>query len=129
VSAAGRRQLRVILERRDPKVKQFTDVVLEGVKPQADGSVVFTDATFTALDGLRLRYRALGKRIARVKGGGRAKRSILAALAQIDQGMSEFIAASHLTFSTEKVQLMQAADQTMRAAADRLRRIQKGLPK
>jgi hypothetical protein len=129
MSATGRRRLRVLLERPDPKVKQFTDAVLEGVKPQADGSVVFTDATFTALEGLRQRYGALGKRIARVKGGGRAKRSILAALAQIDQGMSELIAASHLTFSTEKVALMQEADQAMRAGADRLRRIQKGLAK
>jgi hypothetical protein len=129
MSAAGAHQLRVILERRDPKVTQYTDTVLEGFKPQPDGSVVTTDATFIALEGLRSRYQALGRRIAKVKGGGKARRSILTALAQIDQGMAQFIAASHLTFSIEKVNAMEAARQTMQVATDRLRKIEKGLPK
>jgi hypothetical protein len=129
MSAAGERRLRAVLERRDPKVKQYTDTVLEGFKPQADGSVVFTEATFAALEGLRSRYKKLGKRVAKVKDGGKAKRTILRALAEFDQAMVQFIAASHITFSTEKLQAMAAADQAMRHATDRLKKTQKGLAK
>lgn len=123
------RELRKILDRRDGKLKRYLKAIDQDFKPNPDGSITFSTRTFEALDKLRRRYRAIGRRIADVNGGGNAKSALLSAFERIDEAMNEFESAAQIGFSVEQVEALGAAAQKMDRAVGKVKKIRKGLPK
>lgn len=128
MSAAGR-ELRQILDRPDRNITRYTKVLVADAKPNKDGSITFSSRTFDAGTKLRTRYRVIRTRIAAVDGGGKARRALLAAFDDIDEGMADFASAARIGFSVEQAAALQAAAQKVDRGASRVRKVRKGLPK
>ena len=78
---------------------------------------------------MRSRYQAVARKVARVNGGGRTKKALLADLAAIDSSLAQFTLAMNTTFSVEQIVAVQASGKQFTAAAKRIKKRVKRLPK
>jgi predicted anti-sigma-YlaC factor YlaD len=121
--------LRRIFDKRDRKLSAALKIVGADLAPSPTGGVATSEGTLVALQTVRARYRAVAAKVAKVKGGGRAKRALLADLAAIDAALVQFTLAMNTTFSVEQIVAVQTSAEQFSAAERRIRRRVKRLPK
>ena len=127
MSAGG--DLRRVFEKKDRKLTEAMRVVDTELAPTEAGVVATTEGTLVALGTIRTRYQAVARKVARVNGGGRTKKALLADLAEIDSSLAQFTLAMNTRFSVEQVVAVQASGEQFTAAAKRLKKRIKRLPK
>jgi len=98
-----------LIEQRDPKLDRALKVLRVALRPDEDGAITLDEAAYDALKQVRARYRSLARRIAAVRGGGRTRKRLLKALADIDEGLVQFSLAVRISLSREQRTAMQTA--------------------
>ena len=121
--------LRRIFDKKDRKLTEAMKIVDTDLAPTEAGQVASNEGTLVALGTIRSRYAAVARKVARVKGGGRTKKALLADLATIDSSLAQFTLAMNTTFSVEQVVAVQASGAEFTAAAKRIKKRVKKLPK
>ncbi len=123
------RELRRIFEKRDRRLTEAMKVVDTDLAPTQTGGVATNERTLVALGTIRARYRVVAAKVARVKGGGKTKRALLADLADVDSSLAQFTLAMNTTFSVEQIVAVETSGKQFTAAAKRIKKRIKGLPK
>jgi hypothetical protein len=123
------RELRGILDRRDPQLESYLKALRDDFKPNSDGSVTFSPRTFATLAKLRRRSQVIVRRIEAVHGASKPKRALLAAFGEIDEGFVQFRSAAQIGYSQEQVAALQKATAKLNRGVTRVKKVRKGLPK
>ena len=125
MSAAG--QLLEIIERPDPALGSVARAISAVFRPDPDGGVAVTPKTLRTFDRARERTAHTRRRIEAVEGGGRAKRELLAALAEIEAGIAQLADAAAITFSTQQVDMLADAARKISVGTQAVKRVQRRL--
>jgi hypothetical protein len=115
-------ELRAILERGEAAAAKLMRGIVDDVKPADDRSVTIKFSSIDKVDDLRKLYDELGKRVARVSGGGKAKDQLLAGVRQFEEGLAQFSLAAQITYSTEQIEAFEAAGHSLKIAMRKLRK-------
>ena len=125
MSASG--QLLDILERPDPALGSVARAISTVFTPDPDGGITVTPKTLRTFERARERTAHTRRRIEAVDGGGRAKRELLAALAQIEAGIAQLAGAAEITFSTQQVDMLGDAARRISAGTEAINRVHRRL--
>ena len=116
-----------IFEKKDAGLINAVKTVSRDLKPPETGGVVVNEGTLIALTTVRDRYAAIARKVSNVSGGGKAKRDLLKALAEIDAALAQFTLAMNTTFSLDQIVAMDAAGAQVGAASRKLNKVVKRL--
>ena len=89
-------KLRAIIERGDAAAAKLMRAIVNDLKPDDDRSVTIKYSSIDKVEELRDLYDDLGKRIAKVSGGGKVKDQLLVGVRQFEEGLAQFSLAAQI---------------------------------